>query len=200
MTLLGHNGAGKSTLIGYLLGFYNSLDQHPFLPHYAEHIAPLDRHGVGYAPEAAWLDDNSSGLDYLRLMAGLRGVKQFDAGELFASVGLQADPKKPIKTYSKGMKQRLLLSIALLGNPKTLVLDEPTSGLDPFGREEIEALLFDLVKKHELILCTHSLELAFSLGIETWILREGEIALRQTFTNLDELKDAFFAHRPKRID
>ncbi|MDR3347222.1 MAG: ABC transporter ATP-binding protein [Helicobacteraceae bacterium] len=200
MTLLGHNGAGKSTLISYLLGFYNTLNQHPFLPHFAEHIKPLNREAIGYAPEAAWLEESACAIDYLLMMARLRGIKQFDVSALFASVGLRADPKKPIKTYSKGMKQRLLLAIALLGEPKTLVLDEPTSGLDPFGREEIEALLFDLAAKHTMILCTHSLELAYKLGDEVWILCEGKIMLRKRFDQLDELREAFFALRPSQID
>ncbi|MDR1911781.1 MAG: ABC transporter ATP-binding protein [Helicobacteraceae bacterium] len=200
MTLLGHNGAGKSTLIGYLLGFYNRLDQHPFLPHFAERIEPLDRRYVGYAPEAAWLTGRACADDYLALMANLRGAKSYDVGRLFARVGLQADPQKPIRTYSKGMKQRLLLAIALIGEPTTLVLDEPTSGLDPFGREEIESLLVDLAKTHKLIVCTHSLELAHKLGDEVWILCEGKIACQRRFDAIQELEETFFALRPSRID
>ncbi|MDR0747374.1 MAG: ABC transporter ATP-binding protein [Helicobacteraceae bacterium] len=200
MVLLGHNGAGKSTLVGYLLGFYRGVHQHPFLPHFAEFAEPLDRREVGYAPEAAWLEENASALDYLRLMAGLRGVKDFDAVELFGSIGLRADPKALIKTYSKGMKQRLLLAIALLGSPKTLVLDEPTSGLDPFGREEIEELLLELSARHTLILCTHSLELAYKLNDEVWILCEGRIAVRKRYEKFDDLKDDFFALRPTKFD
>lgn len=200
MTLLGHNGAGKSTLIGYLLGFYNRLDQHPFLPHYAEHIAPLDRSEVGFAPEASWLEESASAMDYLLMMSGLRGCANFDCAKLFERVGLHANPKAAIKTYSKGMKQRLLLAIALLGDPKTLVLDEPTSGLDPFGRIEIEELLSSLANKHNMILCTHSLELAQRIGNEIWILCEGRIALKKKFDSFDELKEQFFALRPTHID
>lgn len=200
MTLLGHNGAGKSTLISYILGFYNRLDQHPFLPHFAEHIEPLDRREVGYAPEAAWLTGKARAADYLALMANLRGKKSYDTAQLFDRVGLRADPKKPIKTYSKGMKQRLLLAIALLGEPKTLVLDEPTSGLDPFGREEIESLLVGLAKTHALIVCTHSLELAHKLGDETWILCEGKIVCKKRFDAIEELEKTFFALRPSRVD
>jgi ABC-type multidrug transport system ATPase subunit len=200
MTLLGHNGAGKSTLISYLLGFYNRLDQHPFLPHFAEHIAPLDRRDAGYAPESAWLTAKACAADYLSLMASLRGVKSYDTAALFDRVGLKADPLKPIKTYSKGMKQRLLLAIALLGEPRTLVLDEPTSGLDPFGREEIESLLVDLSKTHKLIVCTHSLELASKLGDEVWILREGEIVAKKRFETFEALERDFFALRPARVD
>ncbi|MDR1450965.1 MAG: ABC transporter ATP-binding protein [Helicobacteraceae bacterium] len=200
MTLLGHNGAGKSTLISYVLGFYNNVRQHPFLPHFAEHVEPLDRREVGYAPEAAWLAEKARAIDYLALTANLRGGKSYDTAALFDRVGLRADPKKPIKTYSKGMKQRLLLAIALLGEPMTLVLDEPTSGLDPFGREEIESLLVDLAKTHKLIVCTHSLELARKLGDEVWILCEGKIACKRRFDSIEELEETFFRLRPSQVD
>lgn len=200
MTLLGHNGAGKSTLIGYLLGFYNRLEQHPFLPHFAELIAPLDRRESGYAPESPWLEESSSANDYLKLMAPLKGVKTYNAAALFDRVGLKADLKAPIRTYSKGMKQRLLLAIALLGDPETLILDEPTSGLDPFGRDEVEALLLELAKNHRLIISTHSLELAWKLDQEVWILCEGRVAHRGRFESFEALKNRFFELRPARID
>ncbi|MDR2905025.1 MAG: ABC transporter ATP-binding protein [Helicobacteraceae bacterium] len=200
MTLLGHNGAGKSTLIAYLLGFYSRQDQHPFLPHFAEHIAPLNRAATGYAPEAAWLTAKACAADYLSLMANLRGVKNYDPKRLFERVGLHASLTAPIKTYSKGMKQRLLLAIALLGDMETLILDEPTSGLDPFGREEIESLLVDLAKNHKMITCTHSLELAYKLQDEVWILCEGMIARKEKFNDINELEKAFFALRPAHID
>lgn len=200
MTLLGHNGAGKSTLIAYLMGFYNRLEHHPFLPHFAQLIQPLDRARVGYAPESPWLEESASANDYFALMAPLKGAKTYDLAALFERVGLKADPKAPIRTYSKGMKQRLLLALALLGDPETLVLDEPTSGLDPFGREEVESLLIDLAREKRLIVSTHSLELAWRLGSEVWILKEGIVAHQGCFESFEALKERFFALRPARID
>jgi ABC-2 type transport system ATP-binding protein len=200
MTLLGHNGAGKSTLISYLLGFYTHSRQHPFLPHFAGHVQPLDRAQVGYAPEAPYLDESASALDYLRLMAPLKGVDHFDIEPLFARVGLVADPKKPIAHYSKGMKQRLLIALALLGNPRTLVLDEPTGGLDLFGHRQIGDLLLALKASHHLIVSTHSLDLAWALGNPVWILKEGRIIYQETPQNREALEAVFLAHRPARID
>ncbi len=200
MTLLGHNGAGKSTLIGYLLGFYNRLDQHPFLPHFSEKIAPLDRHQVGYAPEAPYLDESASALDYLRLMAPLKRADRFDSAALFEQVGLIVDPKKPIAKYSKGMKQRLLIALALLGSPCTLILDEPTGGLDPFGHRQIGDLLLKLKAHHRLIVSTHSLDLAWALENPIWILKEGQIVHQGAFKSREALEACFFAHPPARID
>ncbi len=199
MILLGHNGAGKSTFINFCLGFYKSIKDHPFLPNFVDFLPKLNKKDIGYAPEAALLDLNMSAMDYFTLMADLRGVKDFNPKVLLKSVALEVELDIPIKKYSKGMKQRLLLAIALLGNPKTLILDEPTSGLDPFGRAEIEKLLLKLKEKHSFIISTHSLELAMELKDEVWILKEGEIVYRGYPKNLDELKNLFFRYRPKSI-
>ncbi len=199
MILLGHNGAGKSTFINYLLGFYSKLSDHPFLPHFKDHLPNIDKKDIGYAPEAALLDLNMSAMDYFKMMAVLRDVKDFDPYVLLKSVALEVELNTPIKKYSKGMKQRLLLAIALLGKPKTLILDEPTSGLDPFGRAEIEKLLITLKKEHSFIISTHSLELALALEDEIWILKEGKIEFKGYPKDINELEALLFRYRPEKI-
>lgn len=196
MTLLGHNGAGKSTLIGYLLGFFADEKQHPFLPHFADLIAPLDRSHVGYAPEANYLEESANLNDYFKLICKLKGAKSCQIEPILEKVSLLVDYKKPIRSYSKGMKQRLLLALALIGSPKILVLDEPTSGLDPFGKEAIENLLLDLIRSHKIIISTHSLDLAFKLNQEVWILQNGVVKVQKKFDSLDELKAEFYRYRP----
>jgi len=197
MILLGHNGAGKSTLINYLLGFYPSISSHPYLPSLAKDLRPLDSSSVGYAPEAALLDGGLCAKDYFELIATKKKIREYDPKEELAKVGLTVDPKQKIKKYSKGMKQRLLLSLALFGSPKIVVLDEPTSGLDPFGREEIEAFLLKLKDKIDFIISTHSLEFAHKMQKEIWILKEGVVAYRGRPQTLEELKELFFSYRPK---
>jgi len=199
MILLGHNGAGKSTFINFLLGFYVTLSDHPFLPHFKDHLPRIDKKDIGYAPEAALLDLNMSAKDYFDMMAALRDIKEFDANELLRNVALEVELNMPIKKYSKGMKQRLLLALALLGKPKTLILDEPTSGLDPFGRLEIEKLLISLKKDHSFIISTHSLELALALEDEIWILKEGKIEYKGYPKSLKELEELLLKHRPEKI-
>lgn len=199
MILLGHNGAGKSTLIQYLLGFYSDVKQHPFLHHFKEHISPLDRNHLGYAPEAAFLDFAMSAKEYLKLFAVLRDVGEIDVSEILKTVYLDVNENAAIKTYSKGMKQRLLLAIALLGNPKMIILDEPTSGLDPFGQKAIETLLIGLKDQHEMIICTHSITLAHALDDEIWILKEGEIVYKGRPTSEEEIETLLFSHQPQRL-
>lgn len=199
MILLGHNGAGKSTLINYILGFYTSLHQHPFLIHFSEHISPVITSDVGYAPESAFLDTELSAYDYLKLMATLRGVELGNVKNILAQVALSVDSKVPIKKYSKGMKQRLLLAIALFGNQKTIVLDEPTSGLDPYGREAIESLLISLKDEHDFIISTHSLELAQAMNDDIWIIKEGEIVYKGKPETREALKRLVHNYKPKAI-
>jgi len=194
MILLGHNGAGKSTLIQYLLGFYNDVKQHPFLPHFKEHIKPLDKSHLGYAPEAAFLDFAMSAKEYLNLFSVLRNIGEIDIAETLKTVFLDVDENVAIKTYSKGMKQRLLL-----GNPKMIILDEPTSGLDPFGQKAIESLLIGLKDKHEMIICTHSIALAHALDDEIWILKEGRIVYKGKPKSEEEIKKLLFSHQPQRL-
>jgi len=197
MILLGHNGAGKSTLINYILGFYPSLSSHPYLPNLANGLLKLDPLSVGYAPEAALLDGGLCAEDYFGLLGAKKGIKEYSLLSELSKVGLSAKPKQKIKNYSKGMKQRLLLALALFGSPKTAVLDEPTSGLDPFGKEEIEAYLLSLKDDMEFIISTHSLEFAHKMQKEIWILKEGGVVYKGRPNSLEELRELFFLHRPK---
>lgn len=196
MILLGHNGAGKSTLINYLLGFYPSLNDHPFLEHFSLHIKPLEYASIGYAPEAATLDGNLSAYDYLHLMGRLKAISEINPKALLKQVGLDVPKERVIRKFSKGMKQRLLLACAILGQPDVMVLDEPTSGLDPFVQHEVEQILMDLKKEHRLIVSTHSLSLAFALGEEIWILKQGRIVYQGYPESENALRSELLSHRP----
>lgn len=197
MILLGHNGAGKSTLINFYLGFYPSKDSHPYLEKLTKEAPAIDLSSVGYAPEAALLEGGLSAADYFELLAANRQVYGYDAKAELLKVGLQIDKHQKINKYSKGMKQRLLLALALFGDPKTVILDEPTSGLDPFGRMEIEEYLLGLRREREFIISTHSLEFAYRFEQEIWILADGEVCYKGRPDSLDALCELFFANRPK---
>ncbi len=197
--LLGHNGAGKSTLIRYLLGFYRSPDDHPFLVNWAD-VARLDKQSLGFVPELPWLDKQLTGWDQCRLMAGLKRCRltRHIATELLAKVGL---PDKAlqlqIKHYSKGMQQRLLLALALLGDPKILLFDEPLSGLDPFGHQQIMDLIMELKQEKSLILSTHQLSDAWQLADEIWLMQSGQFVYRGPRpATLEALESLYFEYPP----
>ncbi len=198
MILLGHNGAGKSTLINYLLGFYPNDKSHPYLNALTKDVPMLDMSNIGYAPEAALLDGGLSANDYFTLLAQSKKIKECDVDAELAKVALKVDKNQKIKKYSKGMKQRLLLSLALFGTPSTVILDEPTSGLDPFGRAEIEGYLLSLRGMTKFIISTHSLEFAYRFEDEIWILKEGEIMYRGRPNSFEELEQLFWANKPEK--
>lgn len=146
VALVGHNGAGKTTLIKLLLGLIRPTSGHVQV--LGEDPANGDfgvRQALGYLPESVSFHLALTGRETLAFYARLKRVPMQSAESLFERVGLAASAAdRPIRTYSKGMRQRLGLAQALLGAPKVLLLDEPTSGLDPALRRNFYTLVDEL--------------------------------------------------------
>lgn len=141
--LLGHNGAGKTTLIKMVLGLCRptagEIDVHGRLAGtFDKNVAP-----TGYLPENVSFPDNMSGHEVLRFYARLKRCDNKECEELLARVGLSDAAGQRVRTYSKGMRQRLGLAQAMLGNPSLLLLDEPTTGLDP----ALRALFYEIIRQ-----------------------------------------------------
>lgn len=181
-----------------MLGFYPSISSHPFLPSLAAGVLPLELSSCGYVPENPCFDGELSANEYFSLLSKTKNLP-INAKLQLQKAGLYIEPWVKIKTYSKGMKQRLSLALALASNPKTLVLDEPTSGLDIFGKEEALERIVELNKEVRLILSTHSLQLAYALKNEIWILKEGSIFYKGRPSEFEELRELFLKARPKRL-
>ncbi|BDB23658.1 ABC transporter ATP-binding protein [Cupriavidus sp. P-10] len=154
--LIGHNGAGKSTLFRMMLGL---------LPptHGTLRVAGADvgsrafrnaRCGIGYLPEHLVLYDNLSGLETLRFFARLKGASADTCAPMLDQVGLSAAAARPVREYSKGMRQRLGFAQALLGAPRVLFLDEPTNGLDPAAIRDFYLMLNALRERGVTIVIT----------------------------------------------
>ena len=157
IALLGHNGAGKSTLMKIVLGLipYDSGGVEVLGASPGDRAA---RRQVAYLPENVAFHPALTGLEQIRTYLRLRGAPVRDAMGLLERVGLAEAAKRRIGTYSKGMRQRVGLAQALIGQPRLLVLDEPTSGLDPVSRREFYATLDGLAAEGaSILLSSHAL-------------------------------------------
>ncbi|WP_339499115.1 ABC transporter ATP-binding protein [Pseudomonas silesiensis] len=164
--LFGHNGAGKTTCMKLVLGLLQAsagqvrvFGRLPSDPHV--------RRLLGYLPENVTFYPQLSGLETLRHFARLKGAAFTQVDGLLEEVGLAGVAHRRVKTYSKGMRQRLGLAQALLGAPRLLLLDEPTVGLDPIATRDLYRLLDRLRSQGtSVILCSHVLP-----GVEAHINR-----------------------------
>lgn len=158
--LIGHNGAGKSTLFKMMLGLLPVSSGEIRIKGQAIHGGSFRevRSKIGYLPENVAFYDNLTGIETLRFFADLKGVEHALCGRVLDKVGLGYAANRRVRTYSKGMRQRLGFAQALLGDPDLLFLDEPTNGLDPEGIREFYLILNEM-KLHgvTIILTSHIL-------------------------------------------
>ena len=169
--LFGHNGAGKTTSMKLILGLLAPSEGQVKVLGRALND-PQVRRQLGYLPENVTFYPQLSGRETLRHFARLKGAALSQVDELLEQVGLAHAADRRVKTYSKGMRQRLGLAQALLGEPKLLLLDEPTVGLDPIATQDLY-LLIDRLRQRgtSIILCSHVLP-----GVEAHINRAAILA------------------------
>ena len=160
--LLGPNGSGKTTTIKLLLGLLFPTSGEAFV--FGEPAAKVEKNEkIGYLPEESYLYrflNAEETLDfYGRLFNISPEVRRQRAAQLIDTVGLNADKKRILREYSKGMRQRIGLAQALINDPDLVILDEPTSGLDPLGTRWMKDLILDLKTKGKTVLmCSHRLD------------------------------------------
>lgn len=185
--LLGHNGAGKTTTIRMMTG-------RTIPTHGSVHIAGFDvvtqldkvKPLINLVFEDQNLYERMTGYDNLRFFASLYDAPKARVAELLDLVGLDAEARKrKVKTYSSGMKQRLLIARALINNPHILFLDEPTRGLDPSSARELRQIVREMsAHGTTIVLCTHYMEEADELCDRVAFLSSGKIVALDTPTEL----------------
>lgn len=184
VALLGHNGAGKSTLMKIALGLIG-LTSGEVRVLGAGPGSAVARGGTAYLPENVAFHPALTGREQIRAYLALRGAPARDADELLARVGLADAAGRRIGTYSKGMRQRVGLAQALIGQPKLLILDEPTSGLDPVSRREFYALLDDLsAQGAAILLSSHALTEVEARTDRMVILSHGRVVAEGSMADL----------------
>lgn len=176
--LLGENGAGKTTLLRMLCGILKPTEGHISLDGLDVRCEEY-RALLGYLPQQFGYYPHFTGWDFLIYMAALKGMDQSHAKrrteEVLDMVNLTDAAPKKIKTYSGGMKQRLGIAQALLGNPKLLIVDEPTSSLDPMERVRFRSIIGDCGKDSIVLFSTHIVADAEHVADDIFMMRHGSV-------------------------
>lgn len=176
LALWGANGAGKTTLIRCLLGLLRFRGRIEVAGHDVRRRGKQARLHIGFVPQEIGFYDDLGVAEAVCFFARLKGLPGADAGETLAAVGLHGHERKRIHELSGGMKQRLALAIALLGDPPLLVLDEVTASLDAVGRSEFLALLARLSGMgRTMLFASHRIEEVASLARRVAVLDRGRL-------------------------
>ena len=196
---LGPNGAGKTTTMNVLLGFVPPSGGAASL-FGIDVRQPIARQRIGYLPEMTYYYKFLTGEELLRFYAKIFGLARAETDRRIAAllklVELEAAAKRPIKSYSKGMQQRIGIAQSLINNPDLLILDEPTSGLDPLGRMKVREIIQRL--KHEgktVFFSSHELGEVETICDRVAIIHQGELKAVGTVADIstghENLEKAF---------
>lgn len=178
--ILGANGAGKSTLMNLITDnvkrnegqiLWNGTD--------ILKLGKSFRAKLGYMPQQQGMYNDFSARAFLRYMAQIKEIPKKQADEqieqLLDVVNLREDAHKKVGGFSGGMRQRVLLAQALLGDPKILILDEPTAGLDPRERLRLRQYISDLAQDRIVFLTTHIVSDIESIAGDVLLMKQGEL-------------------------
>ena len=190
--LLGPNGAGKTTTMNVLLGFTNAtLGDATIFGRTARE--PQARQNLGYLPEMTYYYKFLTAEELLRFYAKIFGLARAEADkridQLLKLVELEQARKRVIRSYSKGMQQRVGLAQALINNPDLLILDEPTSGLDPLGRMKVREIIQRLKNEGKTVFfSSHELGEVETVCDRVAIIHQGEL---KTVGRVDKIMESY---------
>jgi len=187
---LGPNGSGKSTTMKMITGLIEPSSGEIFFDgRPIRHDLLAFKRRLGYIPEEPYLYSHLSGLEYLVMVAQLRDLPSKPANAriegLLRMLGLWGDRHVPMSSYSKGMRQKVLLSAALLHNPDLILLDEPFSGLDVGTSLVLRSLIEELAARGKVILfSSHELDTVERVSRHVVILHRGKVVADDSIDGL----------------
>ena len=190
---LGPNGSGKSTTLKMITGLIEPSDGEILfdgVPIGRDRLAHKQR--LGYVPEEPHLYPHLTGAEYLEMVGQLRGIPErlvdHKASGFLRLLGLHGDRNVPISSYSKGMRQKILLAAALLHNPELVLLDEPFSGLDVNSALILRGLIHELAARGKVVLfSSHELDTVERVSSRGVILHKGKVVANDSIEHLRSL-------------
>lgn len=191
--LLGPNGSGKSTTVSMITSLLEPTTGQVLLDGQPVSVAPLAyKATIGYVPEEAHLYTYLTGPEYLELIGQLRGldsrVLQAKIDAFLEVFGLEDDRYARMSAYSKGMRQKILISAALLHDPEIVVLDEPNSGLDVTSTLILRSLVQELAAAGKMIVySSHVLEIVEKVATDVLILHDSRVVAHDSVAKLRDL-------------
>ncbi|MBD5141636.1 MAG: ATP-binding cassette domain-containing protein [Ruminococcus sp.] len=193
--ILGANGAGKSTLLKLITDNIKRTNGEILLN--GKEILEMGaeyRKNIGYAPQVQGLFEDFTAGQFIRYIGALKGMKRKDikeqSGELLELVGLDSFSHLRLGSFSGGMKQRVMLAAAMLGDPKILILDEPTSGLDPEERIRLRNRIAEISDNKIVLLATHVMSDIECIAQRVIFLKKGRLIRFSTPRELtDEIRE-----------
>lgn len=190
---LGPNGSGKSTTLKMITGLIEPTDGQILFDGQRIQADPMGyRQRLGYVPEEPHLYPHLTGAEYLEMVGQLRGLAQRTLGEkidgFLRLLNLYEDRYVPISSYSKGMRQKVLLAAALLHNPDLVLLDEPFSGLDVNSALVLRELIRELAARGKVVIfSSHELEIVERVSAHVVILHKGRVVANDSIASLRAL-------------
>lgn len=190
--IMGPNGAGKSTLLKMISGIEKPTEGSIIFK--GKDWKREDLKVIGSLIEEPGLFDNLTVEDNIKLKLKLHHVENKDQDQILNTLGFGDHNQEKVKGFSTGMRQRLGIALAFMGNPDLVVLDEPTNGLDTFGIHELRELLM-LEKKQgkTIIIASHMLSEIQKVADRIAILGNGELLLEEDYDQKTDLEDLFIS-------
>ena len=189
--LIGPNGAGKSTLMKSILGLVKKDSGKITL--YGKEVNEKNQKetnkNLGSLIEAPSFYDHLTAYDNLDLICDMKNINKDKIDKTLRDVGLIKSKDKKVREFSLGMKQKMGIAIALIGNPKFLILDEPINGLDPYGIEEMRDLFKSIVKNSNtsILISSHILDEIEKISTHIGILKNGSLTYSGSLEEYREL-------------
>jgi ABC-2 type transport system ATP-binding protein len=187
---LGPNGAGKTTMLRMIAGILRPTDGRVFIGDDDVQVHPIAaKMRLGFIPDRPFVYDKLTGAEFLRFVAGLYGQEgpaiERRIGELLEVFELSSWKDELIEAYSHGMRQKLIISSALVHRPECIVVDEPMVGLDPKGARLLKDIFRQFVERGGTVLMsTHTLEVAEAMCDQIGIIQHGKIVAHGTMAEI----------------